>query len=676
MKRNRLSSLVERPKSVGLSRHKLSFELFLFSATYVVWLIAHITAFQSLGWFISNQPEALAIPLWGVLASFIVTILFRIFHVFVSQKTRAEIAQLLSTFLTVLLALALLLFIHRSFSHLPWIPRRVISMFGLIELGFLVVVIRLRASLSFSSYIRLAHFLCVCGVSAGGLMYVHASHMLAIFGFILALLSLVVGFYPVVASARRAAFGHESNVAHALVFFLTAVLVVIVLRSWSIVPFDFLNKTWMPTLVEDRKSMIFLTLATIVIFGGVRFLGAQPLRPDSKKTVVDWPATGLIAFGLTLVIVDQGTALVGLFLVFFALIQLIGYNCLGIFPAINATRFIAACFVSVFLLGLCLIAAEAALMITRTQFEEPTQRTVLDEDGKGSSTAHSLVMPTEWEIRKADVEGAHEAYYWHGKLHIKNRHGMRTIGDYEIDPDLRRIVVLGDSVTYGLGIDEKETYSAQLEELLNRHNPAEPTKVYNLGVIALNSDQIAKVAQRWIPKLNPNRVIYGLCLNDFEDWDGEPYLNNMRWSLPPVIAEPMVDNTLLGNLLSRGYNQFLMQIGIRQDFYQDIFENISGRADRLGRDVSRINDLALKYTGKPLLVLVVAELDRSEDARRLTMIAEQQAERGGAEIIPTTEYIEKFGDSYADLKVSPWEGHPNATANRIWAGMIFNSLVQ
>ena len=150
----------------------------------------------------------------------------------------------------------------------------------------------------------------------------------------------------------------------------------------------------------------------------------------------------------------------------------------------------------------------------------------------------------------------------------------------------------------------------------------------------------------------------------------------MRWSLPTIVAEPLEENTLLGELISRGYNQFLLRTGIRQDFYQDVFENISGRADRLGRDVSKINQLALKYTGKSLLVLVVAELDRSSDSQRLTMIAEQQAERGGAEIISTTEYIEKFGDSYGDLKVSSWEGHPNALANRIWAEMIFNYLHQ
>jgi len=283
-------------------------------------------------------------------------------------------------------------------------------------------------------------------------------------------------------------------------------------------------------------------------------------------------------------------------------------------------------------------------------------------------------MPTEWEHRKVNIEGAKKAFYWQGKLHIMNKHGMRTIGDYEYDPDVRRIVVLGDSITYGVGIDQNETYASVLENLLRALQPQQPIKVYNLGVIAMNSEQVAIIAKKWIPRLKPERVIYGLCLNDFEDWDGDTYANNMRWAVPAILSKPFVENTLLGELISRGYNQFLLRIGIRQNYYQDVFDNIGNRADRLSRDVSHMNDLVLKYTGMPLLVLVVTELDRSSNPKRLTMIAEQQAKRGGAEVIPTTEYFKKYGDGHLDLKVSRWEGHPNALMNRIWAEIIFDYL--
>ena len=654
----------------------MPFLLFIFCASYVVWLTAHVTAFQSLGWFIVDKQEALFIPLWGVLASAIITILLLIIYAHFQRLFTASIAALLSATVTVLLAVTLLLAIHRWSSFLPWVPRRSIFIFGLIEIGFLAVLLGSRSPLHFSSNYRWTHLPCIFLASAGGILLLHTSHIFSLSGLILACLSFVVGLYPVVSICQNRHATHGSGLVYTFIFFLTLALVVTLLGKWSIIPFDILDKLWMPSLAQDTKSMTYLVLSTLATLGLVVFVWCRPISSNVQSTVVDWPATSLIAFGMTLLVIDHGANLAGLFLVVLASIQLVGYNIQRSAAAPKATKYIASLAVSVFLVGVCLIVLEAGLLLTKTRVDEALRS--MDSSGRSdrSPTADFLVMPAEWEYRKTNIDGASNAYYWQGKLHVHNKNGMRTIGDYTLDPGVRRIVVLGDSVTYGLGIAQSETYSAVLQDLLNKQNPGEPTKVYNLGVIAMNSEQIARIAEKWVPKLKPDRIIYGLCLNDFEDWDGEPYSNNMRWSLPTIVAEPLVENTLLGELISRGYNQLLLGTGIRQDFYQDIFKNISGRADRLGRDVSKINELALEYTGKPLLVLVVAELDRSNDSRRLTMIAEQQAERGGAEIIPTTGYLEKFGDSYADLKVSPWEGHPNALANKIWAEMIFNYLHQ
>jgi hypothetical protein len=68
-------------------------------------------------------------------------------------------------------------------------------------------------------------------------------------------------------------------------------------------------------------------------------------------------------------------------------------------------------------------------------------------------------MPPEWERREAQVPGASLAVYWQGVLHVYNSDWMRMIGSPPPkNPSSFRVLVLGDSLTYGDGIEERFTY--------------------------------------------------------------------------------------------------------------------------------------------------------------------------------------------------------------------------
>lgn len=83
--------------------------------------------------------------------------------------------------------------------------------------------------------------------------------------------------------------------------------------------------------------------------------------------------------------------------------------------------------------------------------------------------ANALSMPPEWERRATQVPGAYRAVFWQGVLHVYNSDGFRTTGPLpRKDPSSFRVLVLGDSLTYGHGIEERFTYSRQLERLLRR----------------------------------------------------------------------------------------------------------------------------------------------------------------------------------------------------------------
>ena len=111
------------------------------------------------------------------------------------------------------------------------------------------------------------------------------------------------------------------------------------------------------------------------------------------------------------------------------------------------------------------------------------------------------------------MPGASRAVYWQGVLHVYNSDGFRMIGPPPTkDPSSFRVLVLGDSLTYGDGIEERFTYSRQLERLLRRRWRVE---IVDAGVDGAQSEDIVRIARRLVPELQPDLVIYGVCLNDF-----------------------------------------------------------------------------------------------------------------------------------------------------------------
>lgn len=79
-----------------------------------------------------------------------------------------------------------------------------------------------------------------------------------------------------------------------------------------------------------------------------------------------------------------------------------------------------------------------------------------------------------------------------------------------------RIVVLGDSVTFGLYCNQTSTYAKHLEGMLNRYAPpgAPRFEVLNLGVTGYNTTQIAERLRVVGLPYEPDMVIYGYVIND------------------------------------------------------------------------------------------------------------------------------------------------------------------
>ncbi|MBI3315815.1 MAG: SGNH/GDSL hydrolase family protein [Candidatus Omnitrophica bacterium] len=94
-----------------------------------------------------------------------------------------------------------------------------------------------------------------------------------------------------------------------------------------------------------------------------------------------------------------------------------------------------------------------------------------------------------------------------------------------------RILVLGDSVAFGDGVSAEETFSDQLENLLNRNrqNPPGPVEVINTGIRGYNTYQELLLLKEEGLRYNPDLVLLCYVGNDAEPFSNQDGLIDKKY---------------------------------------------------------------------------------------------------------------------------------------------------
>ena len=80
-------------------------------------------------------------------------------------------------------------------------------------------------------------------------------------------------------------------------------------------------------------------------------------------------------------------------------------------------------------------------------------------------------------------------------------------------PDLKRIMIFGDSTVVGRWVPQDKTVTAQLQRMLRDRGL--PVEVINAGVQGYSTDQVLLRIEQLVPIYKPDVVLYCLCANDF-----------------------------------------------------------------------------------------------------------------------------------------------------------------
>ena len=159
-----------------------------------------------------------------------------------------------------------------------------------------------------------------------------------------------------------------------------------------------------------------------------------------------------------------------------------------------------------------LLALAAAELAARWLLPERDPRSRTRAEPVPPEYADLPVLETFAELAAPGARGLHK-----GKLFRRSRAGFRG-PEYERrpGPGVFRIIVGGDSVTMGSGVEEDEAYPALLESLLDAEGGPRRYEVLNLGLSGLNLKVTSRRLERIGLAYHPDLLVYGFTVNDIE----------------------------------------------------------------------------------------------------------------------------------------------------------------
>jgi GDSL-like Lipase/Acylhydrolase family len=250
-----------------------------------------------------------------------------------------------------------------------------------------------------------------------------------------------------------------------------------------------------------------------------------------------------------------------------------------------------------------------------------------------------------------------------------NSHGLRD-REYSIvkPPEVYRIVMLGDSTTFGWGVPVEQTVAKILERQLNAiAHEGRRFEVLNAGVGNYGTVQEFNHYQTYDRAFHPDLVILQYFINDPEP-------------VPAERASGLFGSSYLAAFTAARYDLILRLLGARPNWEQYYAGLYGDDAPGLRAAKQALVELAaaVKTDGAKLLVTILPELH--EINARYAFTAEEQKIKDvlAANSVPAIDLIDGLRNHgpEASLWVTPADDHPNGKANALIADQIVPFILQ
>ena len=254
-----------------------------------------------------------------------------------------------------------------------------------------------------------------------------------------------------------------------------------------------------------------------------------------------------------------------------------------------------------------------------------------------------------------------------------NAHGLRDRDRPAKKPGSTRVLVIGDSYTWGYAVAEEEAFPQVAERLL-RDRGHEEIEVINGGVPDYNSRQERQLLEQLLPIYQPDAVFLAYVVNDAEPPTAMPvppeeaYRHSRSWFLTEA-ADHLNRRVFRRRLLPT------TKVNVASSYLEG-FETESVKWKDSREAIRQMRDLS-GAAGASFRVMMMPDFTQEFDDRYAFRAIHDAVTTWGGELnIPTDDLLDHFrGEDHQQLWV-PWDGHPNAEAHRRIAEFLVTRILE
>jgi lysophospholipase L1-like esterase len=260
-----------------------------------------------------------------------------------------------------------------------------------------------------------------------------------------------------------------------------------------------------------------------------------------------------------------------------------------------------------------------------------------------------------------------------------NSHGLRDREfSYEKPEGVRRVLGIGDSFTFGYGVNLDDSYLKQLERELNQNG--DTWQVINAGVTGYNMWQYLAYFQHYGYRYEPDLVTIGVYLDDFY---GNPSVNEKSQTGP---RHHSFKSIRLVNFMRNCFEllrfryryllgaQWLRSVEDRREYIlsNDYHRLLSGKADyklyeKFESRLQEFERTAKEYSARVLVIFIpdIVQINHPE-LQGLNDLLNEICQRSQVAYLDMTPYFERFED-IRELYLLPYDAHTSPTGHQIIA---------
>jgi len=273
-----------------------------------------------------------------------------------------------------------------------------------------------------------------------------------------------------------------------------------------------------------------------------------------------------------------------------------------------------------------------------------------------------------------------------------NSHGMRNDQDFPLEPEnnRKRLLIIGDSYSFGHGVSNEDTYAYQLASLLPEWD------IMNLSVSATGTDQQYIMYEKYGEVFQPDVVLLGFYVLDFNrnTFSFRNYAKPMYVPQDNETIQLTSSPVISPKILIKEYQQGKRQIGGWHYLYSlAAFQKILTTATKRNRDEGSLPRRTLtgimeKFSNRvrtngsvPVWVnFPIRDILEGDESKyeRISNFATSEAQRLGMKVIDLDPVFRSYLDKHPETKTL-WRpraigGHLSTLGHKITATMIYELL--